>query len=134
MLDRLRDVYLPSRARVRPVGVRHNAGIGVLVDGADDTNERLLRDTRRQLSEALGYQPANFAGYRFHITLAYLLHWLNEDLAQRVGEEVEAAFQGLAGTVPEIELGPPEFCNFDTMHEFVPLRPLDRAPLVAAGT
>jgi hypothetical protein len=133
MLDRLRDVYLPSRAKVRPVGVRHNAGIGVLVDGADEANERLLRATRSQLSEALGYRPANFAEYRFHITLAYLLHWLDEDLAQRVGGEVEAALHDLARAVPEIELGPPEFCNFDTMHEFVPLRLLDRAPLVAAG-
>jgi hypothetical protein len=122
MLDRLRNVHLPSRARVRPVGVRHNAGIGVLVAGADNASELALRDTRWQLSEALGYRPANFTGYRFHITLAYLLHWLDEDLARRVGGEVEAALHDLAATVPEFELGPPEFCNFDTMHEFVPLR------------
>lgn len=134
LLDRLCDLRLPSRAIVKPVGVRHNAGIGVLVAGVDEANELALRDTRRQLSEAMGFRPANFAGYHFHITLAYLLHWLDEDIARRVGEEVEAALRDLAETVPEIELGPPEFCNFDTMHEFVPIRLLGRVSPLPAGT
>lgn len=132
MLERLRDVRLPSHARIKPVGVRHNAGIGVVVAGSDAASERQLRDTRERLSDALGYRPANFADYHFHITLAYLLHWLDDELAQRVGAEIQAALDEMAAAVPEIVLGPPEFCNFETMHEFVPLRLLDRAAMDAA--
>ncbi len=128
LLDRLAGVRLPAGHRIRPCGIRHKAGIGVLVAGATEQDDASLRRCREILRDATGLVAADFADYRFHITLAYLLRWMDPVTAEAARREVLEFFDDFAHAAPEIALGPPEFCNFETMHAFTPLRLLHEAP------
>jgi hypothetical protein len=133
LLDRLRGVQLPERHLVRPMGIRHKAGIGVVVEGADEAQDASLRAMRILLRDTLGIYPADFAGYRFHITLAYMLHWLTDDVARQVSADLDRFLTAFRQEIRQIELGPPEFCNFETMRAFTPLRILRGSPQWASA-
>lgn len=99
-------------------------GIGLRVNRVGEQGDTPFRVARDALRTATGINPPGFDGYTFHITLAYLIQWLTEPTAIALAE-----FSGeLAGRYREklsaIALGPVEFCNFDTMHHFVPLKRL----------
>ncbi len=101
------------------------AGYSLRVSGADDHEERSLRQARIALRNATGITFADFDDYGFHVTLAYLIDWLSESTAQEIIDfSAEIGGQILAG-IGTIDLGPVEFCNFDTMHHFEVLRTLD---------
>jgi hypothetical protein len=134
MLGRLQGLRLPERHLIRPVGIRHKAGIGVVVEGVDEAQDSSLRAMRVLLRDALGIYPANFAGYRFHITLAYMLHWLTDDVARQVSADLERFLNAFRQEIKQIELGPPEFCTFETMHAFTPLRVLRGTPERTSAT
>lgn len=128
LLDRLQGLRLPERHVIRPTGIRHKAGIGVIVEGADEAQDASLRATRVLLRDALGIYPADFAGYRFHITLAYMLHWLTDEVARQVSADLDRLLTAFRREIRQIELGPAEFCNFETMHAFTPLSILRGPP------
>jgi hypothetical protein len=77
-----------------------------------------LRRTRDILRGALDIQRPDHAAYRFHITLGYLLRWLTPAEADAVldlSQEVETT---LLARLPEIAMGPIEFCRFTDMLGF----------------
>lgn len=121
LLDRLDGIGLPESRRIRATEVfcRHS----MTVDGVD-TDELGLRDTRAQLREVTGIDPAGVERYTFHITLAYLLRWLGEDEAREVIALSEAPFAEHGPRLQDIRLGRIEFFNFEHMHHFEPLRGL----------
>ena len=122
LLKRLRQVSLPTDYRIRVD--RLFAGYSLKVSGADDREESALRHARVALRDATGITFADFDDYGFHITLAYLIDWLSDSTAQELldfGAEIGRQFLGVIGT---FDLGPVEFCNFDTMHHFEVLKTL----------
>lgn len=120
LLDRINSLELPGSFCIRPRGLF--GGKSLTVEGTGDEHEAALRATRIALKEATGIRPADFQCYTFHITLAYLLKWLNTDCARQVIEFSSELHANFAREVPEILLGSPEFCNFDSMYHFVPIR------------
>ena len=83
-----------------------------------------MRQARKVLRDASGFEFPDFHDYVFHITMAYLIDWLSETTAKEL-----VAFSADIGTtfleaVGNIDLGPIEFCNFDTMHHFEPVKVL----------
>jgi len=113
---RLHGVALDQSFQARPQSIY--GGFSVRMEGADGAAEGNLRATRDRLRDATGLSRIDHDAYQFHITLAYLLRWLTEaeaetvlDLSQEVGEE-------LVRRMPHIDLGPVEFCRFQTMHHF----------------
>ena len=121
LLDRLDGIELPESRRIRATEVF--CGHSMAVDGVG-TDELGLRDTRAQLREATGIDPAGVERYTFHITLAYLLRWLGEDEAREVIALSEALFAENGPRLQDIRLGRIEFCNFEHMHHFEPLHRL----------
>lgn len=115
-LPRLGGLDLPGAVRIRPTGIF--AGTTVQVTGATEADETALRDARQALRGATGIQRADFATYRFHITLAYLLRWLTPDEAQAMADLSATLAAELAARLPEIALGGIEFCSFADMHAF----------------
>jgi hypothetical protein len=116
LLSRLAGLGAPSRVRVRPVELF--AGFSLTLEGADAAEEGALRALREALREATGIAPPAFERYTFHITLAYLMSWLDDAAARAVialGRELHAGF---AQEIGEIVLGPPEFCEFEDMLHF----------------
>lgn len=121
-LPRVATLHLPAVQTIRPTGLF--AGFSLQVDGADATATAALRDSRARLQDATGIRRASFAGYGFHITLAYLLRWLTADEAETVLDLSDRVFADLAEAAPQIALEAVEFCSFADMHAFAPLRRL----------
>ena len=94
------------------------------VTGAEPEGETPLRDMRQTLREATGITPPGFDSYVFHITLAYLVDRLTEPTARAVVDYSAELSARYAPELKEIPLGPVEFCNFETMHHFQPLKAL----------
>lgn len=117
---RLDGLTLPQGARIAASNL--HAAHSVTVAGADAAEEAALRRTRSLLREATGIRPAGFDDYVFHITLAYRLRWFAQDEARDLLARSDAAFQEAALRLSSIALGPPEFCDFETMHHFEPRR------------
>jgi len=94
------------------------AGFSVSVTGADDQAEAALRAARDQLREASNILRPDHDSYQFHITLGYLLRWLTPKEAESVLDISDGLGMGLTQRVPRLEVGPIEFCRFDTMRRF----------------
>lgn len=119
LIQRLDGITLPRAVTARAHGVY--GGFGLTLSGASPADEASLRDTRARLREATGIQPDDFTGYTFHITLAYLLHWLDEAEAREVVAVSDALFAQYGAPLDKIQLGAPEFCRFENMHHFQPI-------------
>ncbi|KAF5626794.1 RNA ligase cyclic nucleotide phosphodiesterase [Fusarium tjaetaba] len=90
-------------------------GMALDIVGATEEEEKRMRRLRDRLADAFGFHAPNHLTYRFHVSIAYLIRWLeSEDQA-----EFEKA---LTGWLPKIkrgfELGTVEFCTFDDMFSF----------------
>ncbi len=121
--ERLRAVQfgidLPFRMRVdlaepntdeRPLTIRLQP-----VDRAED---RRLRDLRDQLSGILKIRAPRHDDYGFHITMGYLINWLNSAEQTAFRQTLKTWRETLAGICPVIELGAPEYCTLKDMFEF----------------
>lgn len=102
--------------KARPTGIF--AGFSVSMAGATDQQEAALRETRNHLRDTLNLHRQDHDAYQFHITLAYLLRWLNAAEAQHVIALSLAVGERLCQHLPEVTLGPIELCSFETMHRF----------------
>ena len=116
LAERLDNLNLPNTFRIKVDGLF--CGYSISVSGADDGEEASLRRTRVALRDATGIKFADFHDYVFHITLGYLIDWLSEKTAKELTSFSAKLGEKLTGSVDVIELGPVEFCNFDTMHHF----------------
>ena len=120
MLARLEGCSLPKGFRIK---VRNLfAGHSLTVSGANPAEENAIRQARRELSDRTGLRFADFETYILHITLSYLLEWLSDSTARELAEFSIEAGDRLAAKIGDIDLGPVEFCNFETMHHFEPVR------------
>ncbi|QPH53581.1 DUF1868 domain-containing protein [Pontivivens ytuae] len=116
---RVASLTLPTAFQIRPLGIF--GGFSVSVSGADAEQEDRLRRTRDTLSDAIGLRAPDHDSYDFHITLGYLLRWLSPEDAETVLDTSRRAAEELP---EQITLGPVEFCTFDDMHRFAPVRQL----------
>jgi len=121
LLSRLDGIDLPATRRIRALDIF--AGHSMTVDGVG-ADEDGLRDTRRRLKAATGMSQAGFDTYTFHITLAYQLRWLSETEAQGIEALTASIFAEHGPRLQAIDLGRVEFCNFEDMFHFEPLRHL----------
>lgn len=112
----LNQLKLPQKFTIKPINI--SAGFCVSVQGADNAAETDLRMARDILKKHTHIQDPEHDNYKFHITFAYLLHWLSADEAQRVVDYSNEIFDTCLSSIDQIELGPVEFCTFDTMHHF----------------
>lgn len=122
ILERIAQVTLPQEMTVRSTGIF--GGFSVRLTGADDDQDRLLRAARETLSAATGIRRADFETYDFHITLAYPLRWLGPDDAEEVQTLADLLWAAMIAEVAQFAVGPVQFCTFEDMHAFVPLRSL----------
>jgi len=105
-------------------GVKSHA-LGLSLEAQDQAEDLRLRDWRDQLATAtdLTRRPGH-ALYRFHITLAYMISWPNQDQAAAFDLELKNGLAALAQAFPVLELGPAQFCTFDDMTHFEVVREL----------
>ncbi|MFK7859657.1 MAG: DUF1868 domain-containing protein [Granulosicoccus sp.] len=122
MLEKLADVKLEPSQSVEIVSLF--CGLGLRVRRVGEQHDAPLRHARERLRTATGINPPRFEEYMFHISLAYLLQWLTEPTAAALVEFSNELAGRYAQKLSAIPLGPVEFCNFESMHHFEPLKRL----------
>ena len=126
VLASLENLPVEQDFAIRPTGIF--AGFSVAVTGLDAGKEAQLRDTRDSLSNATTIRRADHDTYPFHITLAYNLRWFTRQEAEAICELSAEVAEDLIREMPSLTLGPLEFCRFETMHHFEPIRSLTTGP------
>lgn len=97
-------------AAVRPGGLE--------LRGATGADVAALSAWRAALSEVFGYRQAEHDSYKHHLTFAYPLRWLPDDLVpvwRAALAEIEAE---LVAAAPVLPLRAPAFCTFADMTWF----------------
>jgi hypothetical protein len=90
-------------------------GIGLHVQGVTPEEEKRMRRLRDRLGDVLGFKAPNHEVYPFHITVAYLLRYIEGDNRIELNRMLESL---LPEVQIEFELGPVEFCTFENMLEY----------------
>ncbi|MFE0758423.1 DUF1868 domain-containing protein [Inquilinus sp. NPDC058860] len=122
-IDRLHGLSVPQRFAMRPVGLvpMGTGGTVVGLEPADEDTTRQIRGLREAFALILGLRKPNHESYRFHITLSYLLEWLSPAEAERHLAAHQRLGEAFIEAHPVLQLGPPEFCVFETLHRFLPV-------------
>ena len=120
MLGRLAHVSLPKSFKVRAEGLF--AGHSLTMIGASDGDEEALNQARETLCDRTGLLFDDFDDYVFHITLSYLLDWLSERTARELADFGSQLGARYCPAIDVITLGPIEFCQFESMHHFEPVK------------
>ncbi|MDL2404302.1 DUF1868 domain-containing protein [Rhizobium calliandrae] len=100
------------------VAVTHARPSGLLVDGATETDRRVMRAWRNALADLLGYRHPDHDVYPFHITFAYVIERLGDEALPRWQAMLDQVAADIRATAPIIEMRPPAFCSFDDMNHF----------------
>ena len=118
LADRLGDFEGPGSFNMRIAEV---TPLGLTLTGATDADEACARRWRNALTEVMGYRAPNHDAYTFHVTLAYVIDWLPDDMLAEYRTALAELTREFAERVPVVELGPPCFCTFADMNSFPPL-------------
>lgn len=91
---------------------------GLTVAGATEEDRLVLKAWRDALSVPFGYRHPDHDTYRFHITFAYQIRRLADELAAAWQVLFDECLSFLERQAPVIELRPPAFCSFKDMKHF----------------
>lgn len=101
--------------RMRATGLRPHS---IFMAGARPEDVQTLHDARANLRERTGLSRHNHDTYRFHVSLGYLIKWMDRDWAQKLLVQSEASYarhlHGCAATT----FRQIEFCTFADMQGF----------------
>lgn len=101
---------------VRPTHLR--APYSVSMQGASDKDAAALLDARQRLQRLTGLVRGDVQSYEFHVTLGYLVKWMDVDEALRLVEAAGQLFNEHMPLSDSVELGHVEFCTFENMYRF----------------
>ncbi|KAL7893659.1 RNA ligase/cyclic nucleotide phosphodiesterase [Trichoderma sp. SZMC 28014] len=93
-------------------------GIGLEVGGATAEEEKRIRLLRDRLADVLGLRRPNHETYGFHITMAYLMRYIEGKNRKMLNALFE---KHLSEVQLEFELGAVEFCTYENMYAFARL-------------
>lgn len=117
--ERLRDRTGAAGMRVR--ATRCDLGAAIQLVERDLESGRVLRRLRDTLRDATRLDREDHLTYEFHVSLAYQTCWLDAAAAAEYLHALDRIFAASRDGLSDIELGPVEFCEFDTMHSFHPV-------------
>ncbi|KKC40956.1 hypothetical protein WH87_02030 [Devosia epidermidihirudinis] len=99
---------------------------GLIVDGVSETDRRVMAAWRDKLAELFGYRHPDHDSYKFHITMAYMADWLDDEGLPGWCDTLNAIAEDIRARAPVLELRAPAFCSFADMkwfEELVVLQP-----------
>ena len=120
MLKRVHDIQLDSKFAIRATDLF--CGNSLTIAGRDDDAKTNLWQARESLRTATRISPPDFDSFVFHITLGYLVQWLSENTAKELVEFSNSLYTKFESQLQAIELEPCTFCNFNSMHSFLPVK------------
>ncbi|MEF0940345.1 DUF1868 domain-containing protein [Rhizobium sp. BR 362] len=100
------------------VAVTHARPSGLLMDGATETDRKVMRQWRNAFADLLGYRHPDHDVYPFHITFSYVIERLSDEALPRWQAMLDKVAAEVRAEVPVLELHPPAFCAFNDMKHF----------------
>jgi hypothetical protein len=91
---------------------------GLRVEGIGAADRQAMADWRDGFAELLGYRHPDHASYDFHITMAYLIDWIDADALPAWQDMLHAVEADIVQRAPVLELRAPAFCSFADMNWF----------------
>ena len=121
-LERLRTFSALPAFAMQVTGVRP---LGLTLKGVTPEDDRIVAMWRDAFAEAFGYRHPDHDSYEFHITLAYIVRWLDPSCLPRWQTVLDECLEDLRSAAPVIEMRPPAFCEFRDMKQFKELLVFD---------
>ena len=100
------------------VAVREVVPTGLRVEGVTTADRHAMASWRNRFAELLGYRHPDHDSYDFHITMAYLIDWLDEAALPGWKAMLDTVEADLLQRAPVLELREPAFCSFADMNWF----------------
>ena len=100
------------------VAVTAVAPTGLRVEGVTAADRQAMSAWRDAFAAVLGYQHPDHDSYGFHITMAYLIDWLDAAALPAWQAMLNAVEADIVRRAPVLELRPPAFCSFADMNWF----------------
>lgn len=97
---------------------------GLKLTGATQRDEETARALRDALTGPFGYRSPRHDAYTFHITLAYIMEWLPDEMIDEYCRALADLTDDLGARLPKIELNAPALCTFADMNGFPPVMEL----------
>jgi hypothetical protein len=94
---------------------------GLTLTGATDKDKQMARAWRDALTEPFGYRSPSHDSYFFHVTLAYIIDWLPDEMIGDYKAALAELTREFQRRIPVVELDPPAFCTFADMNAFPPV-------------
>lgn len=105
---------------------------GLVVDGVTAADRHAMADWRNAFAEVFGYRHPDHDSYQFHITMAYLIDWLDDATLPDWQAMLDDVADDIRRRAPVLELRAPAFCSFEDMNWFEELRVFERAAMAGA--
>ncbi len=108
---------------------------GLVVEGATTADRHTMAAWRDAFAEAFGYRHPDHDSYQFHITMAYMIDWLEDAALPSWQAMLDGVLDEITRRAPVLELRAPAFCSFEDMNWFEELLVLEaEQPVVATGS
>ena len=91
---------------------------GLIVAGATAADRHAMAEWRNRFAEVFGYRHPDHDSYQFHITMAYLIDWLNDVAIPGWTKMLNEVAAEIRAQAPVLELRAPAFCSFADMNWF----------------
>lgn len=98
---------------------------GLRVEGVTAADRQALASWRNRFADALGYRHPDHDSYAFHITMAYLIDWIDADALPGWKAMLDAVEADIVQRAPVLDLRAPAFCRFADMNWFEELLVLE---------
>ena len=117
---RLTGIDIPSEFSVLPENLFLPTSVSMRA--ATPQDETRLRDLRAKLEQLTGLYRGDVKSYVFHVSMAYVVKWLDERVAADTLKECESLFEEHLARCGPIRFNAIEFCSFNNMHKFHNIR------------
>ncbi len=115
LMARFADFRAPPAFSVRVADLRPT---GFVLQGATPEDVACMTAWRAALTAPFGFRNRNHDDYGFHMTIAYPVAWLSDEVLPVWEAEFRSILEFLAEAAPVIPLRPPAFCQFADMTHF----------------
>ena len=91
---------------------------GLIVAGATVADRHAMAEWRNRFAEAFGYRHPDHDNYELHITMAYMIDWLDDAAIPVWTAMLNDVAAEIRAEAPVLELRAPAFCSFADMNWF----------------
>lgn len=93
-------------------------GVALKLAPISSSEEARMRSLREKMASAVGVRQPGFEEYSFHLSIGYLLRWLDEAETRELQGVLNEWLRDLGEVGRQFELGTPEVCVYDDMEAF----------------